>query len=442
MLCDVPIFTATYMYFAQPRYISQPRVQSSKRVSYLKSYEFVPQGTQGIYFLTGALLVRVKPTILSTCYQSYHSNSILSQLIILFAFLTAEKHRSRLSGIMYQHHFLPSSSVSVPSCSPHESHDLHSPTTLRDRFAVQQHRQRQYQQQFQHNRHDEDRTSVPFSAPGDIWQPGVDIYPSDYSNSSTDWSCPQTAEEYHGVPAAYGLPMTSVAMPTGSLWSNNLLTTTSGLESSVFALHQGFTPSSGWSHHDSLNTVSEAAPIQPRTPSSPVCASLDGHAHSDSGAQHSPNIKMEKHDVSLLHSFPAVHRTPRSHVYYQPDVLRTAGPISIKQEQISPSMMNQSSSPEYTSPTCSRKRKSAEVDDDSSEESGRAKRNYTTEANAKCQCDVCGKLFKRTFNLKAHREVHNPLREQPFSCEVPNCIKRFVRKTDLTRHHLSVSIFR
>ncbi|KAF2083738.1 hypothetical protein K490DRAFT_7120, partial [Saccharata proteae CBS 121410] len=59
---------------------------------------------------------------------------------------------------------------------------------------------------------------------------------------------------------------------------------------------------------------------------------------------------------------------------------------------------------------------------------------------ANYQCGVCGKLFKRGYNHKAHLEIHNPERPYPHSCPYKGCDKEFVRKTDLARHEQSVHI--
>ena len=72
-------------------------------------------------------------------------------------------------------------------------------------------------------------------------------------------------------------------------------------------------------------------------------------------------------------------------------------------------------------------------------DSHRRRRSLTTDETAKCWCQICGKPFRRTYNLRAHVETHNPLREQPFECVFPDCSKRFVRKTDLERHKETVS---
>ncbi|KAJ9149802.1 hypothetical protein NKR23_g3957 [Pleurostoma richardsiae] len=64
----------------------------------------------------------------------------------------------------------------------------------------------------------------------------------------------------------------------------------------------------------------------------------------------------------------------------------------------------------------------------------------TTKEEANFQCEVrgCGKLFSRSYNFKAHMETHDEGREYPFPCPLGDCNRKFVRKTDLQRHHQSV----
>lgn len=70
----------------------------------------------------------------------------------------------------------------------------------------------------------------------------------------------------------------------------------------------------------------------------------------------------------------------------------------------------------------------------------RQPRKLTTQEDANFQCNVngCGKLFGRSYNFKAHMETHDSSREYPFPCPMDTCSKKFVRKTDLQRHHQSV----
>lgn len=71
------------------------------------------------------------------------------------------------------------------------------------------------------------------------------------------------------------------------------------------------------------------------------------------------------------------------------------------------------------------------------------KRQRTTPEEATHECQVCGKLFKRSYNWKSHMETHNPERQYPHPCTAmignTQCTKRFQRKTDLDRHNDSVS---
>ena len=69
-------------------------------------------------------------------------------------------------------------------------------------------------------------------------------------------------------------------------------------------------------------------------------------------------------------------------------------------------------------------------------------RKPTTIEEATHECQVCGKLFKRSYNYKSHMETHNPQRKYPHPCTAmvgnTRCVKKFQRKTDLDRHYESV----
>ena len=71
----------------------------------------------------------------------------------------------------------------------------------------------------------------------------------------------------------------------------------------------------------------------------------------------------------------------------------------------------------------------------------RQKRGFTKPENASCHCKQCGKLFQRSYNLKAHMETHAPGRIKPHTCQYAGCGRDFVRRTDLARHQQSVSIY-
>ncbi|KAI9886146.1 MAG: hypothetical protein M1823_002049 [Watsoniomyces obsoletus] len=70
----------------------------------------------------------------------------------------------------------------------------------------------------------------------------------------------------------------------------------------------------------------------------------------------------------------------------------------------------------------------------------RRRRQLTTPAEANHKCDQCGKLFERRYNYRAHLATHDPERIYAHTCQVEWCDKKFVRKTDLMRHHQSVHL--
>ncbi|KAF2734930.1 hypothetical protein EJ04DRAFT_223386 [Polyplosphaeria fusca] len=68
----------------------------------------------------------------------------------------------------------------------------------------------------------------------------------------------------------------------------------------------------------------------------------------------------------------------------------------------------------------------------------RSRREPTTPENAQYQCEICHRLFQRSYNHKTHMETHNPRRKRDHPCPHEGCVKSFVRKTDLDRHDISV----
>ena len=71
--------------------------------------------------------------------------------------------------------------------------------------------------------------------------------------------------------------------------------------------------------------------------------------------------------------------------------------------------------------------------------SPRKRRQLTSKAEANHECEICHKFFERRYNYRAHMATHDPDRAHPHKCEVEWCDRKFVRKTDLMRHHQSVS---
>jgi len=60
------------------------------------------------------------------------------------------------------------------------------------------------------------------------------------------------------------------------------------------------------------------------------------------------------------------------------------------------------------------------------------------DSKKKFQCPNCPRAFARAFNLKTHRETHNPNRAKPHACTFPGCGRSFSRKHDLGRHMISI----
>lgn len=63
----------------------------------------------------------------------------------------------------------------------------------------------------------------------------------------------------------------------------------------------------------------------------------------------------------------------------------------------------------------------------------------TNPAARRYECEKCGSRFTRNSNCKSHMKIHDPDREFPHKCTMPQCSKMFSRKTDLVRHVDSVS---
>lgn len=173
------------------------------------------------------------------------------------------------------------------------------------------------------------------------------------------------------------------------------------------------------------------------------------YAHSDScyQLQSPPYIKVE--DVSEAHR-PRLYSVPGSMPLDHPshvnpgDVYTSPPPSAGDQAALSSSSFSSKSEDEedvkpFTMFQRPRTRRAVSEDSSVSKGDHRTKRGYTTDANSTCHCEKCGKLFQRSYNLKAHMDTHDPHREQPHACHYPGCKRRFVRRTDLIRHERSVS---
>ncbi|KAJ1880332.1 hypothetical protein LPJ57_002312, partial [Coemansia sp. RSA 486] len=78
-----------------------------------------------------------------------------------------------------------------------------------------------------------------------------------------------------------------------------------------------------------------------------------------------------------------------------------------------------------TKPKCSAKR--AREDDEADEDAGSPKRFH---------CDICNRGFSRQYNMRTHRQTHEPqsVKARPFGCD--HCPRTFTRKHDLVRHQV------
>ncbi|KAF9926186.1 hypothetical protein FBU30_004187 [Linnemannia zychae] len=55
-----------------------------------------------------------------------------------------------------------------------------------------------------------------------------------------------------------------------------------------------------------------------------------------------------------------------------------------------------------------------------------------------CDHPDCGRAFNRLYNLRSHRDTHDPNAVRHFNCDEPGCSRAFTRKHDLQRHRSSV----
>lgn len=176
-------------------------------------------------------------------------------------------------------------------------------------------------------------------------------------------------------------------------------------------------------------------------------ASSSPYAHSE-GCFHrgdSPTIKLEEdysHSRSRLYSVSNSTSPRTQHVHVKPGDIYSPPDVEASQQPTTPARMlkvEEDSNPILRTQHSSQPLDATMEDMQLSTVDDRNKRGYTTPMNAVCSCDMCGKLFQRSSNLKAHMETHRPDREQPWACQYHGCTRRFVRKTDMTRHQESVS---
>ncbi|KAJ1815586.1 hypothetical protein LPJ75_002317 [Coemansia sp. RSA 2598] len=78
-------------------------------------------------------------------------------------------------------------------------------------------------------------------------------------------------------------------------------------------------------------------------------------------------------------------------------------------------------------PVSAKRAREDDDDDEESAEAGAAKRFH---------CDICNRGFSRQYNMRTHRQTHEPhsVKSRPFSCS--HCPRTFTRKHDLVRHQV------
>jgi len=159
----------------------------------------------------------------------------------------------------------------------------------------------------------------------------------------------------------------------------------------------------------------------------------------------SPSVKVETPAEFLPGQLQYI---PESAAFNQPLLVRPGDlvthPPSVSNQAamsdaVDMNQMDMDCKPDFSSLRPSNRRTASSEDCRSLDLDGRAKRSFTKPETASCHCDHCGKLFQRSYNLKAHLETHDPNRDHPHECDYSDCDKRFVRRTDLVRHEQSVS---
>jgi len=284
-----------------------------------------------------------------------------------------------------------------------------------------------------------------------LWQPGFGMNnASNHDIYGMNWDPQQQDLEGYVAPfPGYAGTMTPAMDHSAPVWTNPFLQTSSAIPPNVYSVpvSNSFTLEDYWSHGPLTAPIPETQ-LLPLSSQVAPAFSLDDHSHSDPGNMPSPQIKHESFELqpsdyfstrsfllrgdALESSKPLTDRTKRVHSYAS-QAQRVDSSVVVSAEE-------QQQTVSTPTPTKARKREASE-DTPSPETKQRRKRSYTTEATAKCRCDLCGRLFQRTYNLKAHKETHDPARKVPFDCNVQGCNKRFVRRTDLERHFQSVSAF-
>jgi len=300
---------------------------------------------------------------------------------------------------------------------------------------------------------------IPTSEPGalaantglqeQLWQ--TDFNMNDVPNHDLygmDWSAQQHPEGYVTTFPSYEGAMPQVMDDPGPAWTNPFPRTSTAMPPNLYSIpvSNAFTLDDFWSNGPLTAPIPQTQ-LLPMNSQAGATFSFDDHSHSDPGAMISPRVKPESFDTQTSDyfssdTFPSQMETRESAVLVsnRTERLQSYAPQAerVDSSVVGPIEERKRTAPSPASPKV-KKREVSEVTT-SPETEQRRKRSYTTEATAKCRCDLCGKLFQRTYNLKAHRDTHDPERKVPFECSVPDCNKKFVRRTDLERHFQSVGL--
>ena len=194
-----------------------------------------------------------------------------------------------------------------------------------------------------------------------------------------------------------------------------------------------------------------------RSSISSSCAPSDVYLQPSSGITFTPKVKMEDSDdwysnsshagsllqktlsPQVLSTIAQEHVSPFSRPFYLLESNDGPSERSARHSDSTRHLTERDHNELYSSPD-ERRPKSGQDQCSVTTALRMKKRQRTTPEDATHECRVCGQLFRRSYNWKSHMDIHNPVRNYPHPCQEPDCQKKFTRKTDLDRHHESVSL--